>query len=237
MSKILSNEQLSQDFFLMRVEHENTAQMGQFYMMRAWDKYPVLSRPISVYDTDRDTISFLYKVVGEGTEIFSKLEAGDDITLQGPLGNTVPDFTGKIALVGGGVGIAPLYLAAKQLKRQAPDCTIDIFLGFSDSVILEEEYREICDNLKVNLGGFVTDDISPQDYDHIFTCGPEIMMEVLYNKCKENGVGDRLYVSMENRMACGVGACLVCTCKTTDGNKKACKDGPIFKGEAVFEVE
>lgn len=237
MSKILSNEKLSKDFYLMKVEHENNAQMGQFYMLRAWDKYPVLSRPISVYDTDRTTISFLYKVVGEGTEIFANLEPGDQISLQGPLGNKVPDFSGKIALVGGGVGIAPLYLAAKQLRAQQPNCTIDIFLGFSDEKLLEKEYAEICDNLTVNLGGFVTDEITPENYDYIFTCGPEIMMEVLYKKCKAAGVGNKLWISTENRMACGIGACLVCTCKTKDGNKKACKDGPVFLGEAVFDCE
>ena len=236
MSRILSNEKLSKDFYLMKVEHKNNAQMGQFYMLRAWDQYPVLSRPISVYDADGDTLSFLYKVVGKGTEIFAELEKDDDITLQGPLGNTIPDMDGKIAMVGGGVGIAPIYLASKRLKEMHPECNIDIFLGFSDVALLEDEYGKVADNVTVNVGGFVTDDISPENYDHIFTCGPEIMMKVLFEKCRKAGVEDRLLISVENRMACGIGACLVCSCKTDKGNRKACKDGPIFSGKAVFGI-
>jgi dihydroorotate dehydrogenase electron transfer subunit len=85
------------------------------------------------------------------------------------------------------------------------------------------------------VGGFITDEIEPAGYDHIFTCGPEVMMRALYGKCKRAGAAGKVYVSMENRMACGVGACLVCSCGTTGGNKKVCRDGPVFKGEAVFE--
>ncbi len=236
MSKILWNEQLTDDFYLMKVEHTNNAQMGQFYMLRAWDKYPVLSRPISVYDADGETVSFLYKVVGEGTQMFAQLKPGDEITLQGPDGNTFPEVKGKVAMVGGGVGIAPLYLAAKTLKKLDPSVTIDIYLGFSDKAMLEEEYQEVCDKLVVNVGGYVTDEITPENYQHIFTCGPTIMMQVLFDKCAKAGVADRLHVSMENRMACGIGACLVCSCKTKGGNRKVCKDGPVFLGQEVFGI-
>lgn len=218
----------------MMVEHENQAQMGQFYMLRAWSNYPVLSRPISVFDSDGRSLSFLYKTVGQGTEIFAQLQPGDDVILQGPLGNSIPPLDGKIALVGGGVGIAPIYIAAKQLKSLHPTCEIDVFLGFSDVALLEDEYKHVADFVKVNVGGFITDEIDPATYDHIFACGPEIMMKVLYRKCVAAGVASRLLVSLEKRMACGIGACLVCSCETNDGNKKACKDGPIFKGEAVF---
>jgi dihydroorotate dehydrogenase electron transfer subunit len=234
-SKVISNERLSRDFCRMRVECPNDARMGQFYMLRAWERYPVLSRPISVFDSDGETVSFLYKVTGRGTEIFSGLEAKDDITLQGPLGSAFPEVSGKIALVGGGVGIAPFYLAAKQLKTARPDCRLDLYLGFSDRALLTDEYRKTADNVTVNVGGFITDEIDPEGYDHLFACGPEVMMRALYGKCKEAGVGGKVYVSMENRMACGVGACLVCSCGTTEGNRKVCKDGPVFKGEAVFE--
>jgi dihydroorotate dehydrogenase electron transfer subunit len=235
MSKIISNERLSRDFCRMKVECPNGARMGQFYMLRAWKQYPVLSRPISVFDSDGGTVSFLYKVIGRGTEIFSGLEAGDDITLQGPLGSAFPEVSGNIALVGGGVGIAPLYLTAKQLKAARPGCRIDLYLGFSDRALLAEDYRKTAENVIVNVGGFITDEIDPAGYDHILTCGPEVMMRALYEKCKRAGAAGKVYVSMENRMACGVGACLVCSCRTTEGNKKVCKDGPVFKGEAVFE--
>lgn len=237
MARILENNKKSKDFCLMKVEHENQAAMGQFYMLRAWDTYPLLSRPISVFDSDGKTVSFLYKVVGQGTEIFAGLSAGDEITLEGPLGNGFPQATGRVALVGGGVGIAPLYLAAKTLKKIVPETVVDLYLGFSDEALLVEDYKAIADHVTVNVGGFVTDDIDPLQYDTIMTCGPEIMMKVLYKKCISLQAPAPVYVSMENRMACGIGACLVCTCKTRGGNKRACKDGPVMLGSEVFGDE
>ena len=237
MAEILQNEQVSDDFYLMKVKKENQAAMGQFYMLRAWNEYPVLSRPISVFDADPETVSFLYKVVGKGTEIFTKLKAGDEITLDGPHGNGFPEVKGKIALVGGGVGIAPLYLTAKTLKKLDPDTKVDIYLGFSGQPILTDRYEALADQVKVNVGGFVTDDIDPREYDFILTCGPEIMMKVLYRKCRDLKAKAPVYVSMENRMACGIGACLVCTCKTSKGNRRACKDGPVMLGNEVFDYE
>ena len=237
MAEILQNEQVSDDFYLMKVKKENQAAMGQFYMLRAWNEYPVLSRPISVFDADPETVSFLYKVVGKGTEIFTKLKAGDEITLDGPHGNGFPEVKGQIALVGGGVGIAPLYLTAKTLKKLDPDTKVDIYLGFSGQPILTDRYEAVADQVKVNVGGFVTDDIDPREYDFILTCGPEIMMKVLYRKCRDLKAKAPVYVSMENRMACGIGACLVCTCKTSKGNRRACKDGPVMLGNEVFDYE
>lgn len=237
MAEILQNERVNEDFYLMKVKEKNQAAMGQFYMLRAWNEYPVLSRPISVFDADPETVSFLYKVVGKGTEIFAELKAGDEITLDGPHGNGFPEVKGKVALVGGGVGIAPLYLAAKTLKKLDPDTTVDIYLGFSGEPILTDRYEQVADKVTVNVGGFVTDDIDPCQYDYIMTCGPEIMMKVLYKKCKDMKAAAPVYVSMENRMACGIGACLVCTCKTSNGNRRACKDGPVMLGNEVFDYE
>ena len=237
MAEILQNERVNEDFYLMKVKEKNQAAMGQFYMLRAWNEYPVLSRPISVFDADPETVSFLYKVVGKGTEIFAGLKAGDEITLDGPHGNGFPEVTGKVALVGGGVGIAPLYLTAKTLKKLDPDTTVDIYLGFSGEPILTDRYEQVADKVTVNVGGFVTDDIDPCQYDYIMTCGPEIMMKVLYKKCKDMKAAAPVYVSMENRMACGIGACLVCTCKTSNGNRRACKDGPVMLGNEVFDYE
>lgn len=239
MGKVTSNRALGEDFYLMRVEEENNARMGQFYMLRAWETYPVLSRPISVYDADKESVSFLYKVVGKGTELLRQLKEGDEITLDGAHGNGFPSLADKkrIALVGGGVGIAPLYLAAKTYKKENPDCTVDIYLGFSGTSVLTEEFETVCDRLTVNVGGFVTDDIDPNAYEAIVTCGPTIMMKVLYSKCVKCQAAAPLYVSMENRMACGIGACLVCSCRTANGNRKVCKDGPVFLGSEVFGIE
>ncbi|PYG90311.1 dihydroorotate dehydrogenase electron transfer subunit [Ruminiclostridium sufflavum DSM 19573] len=235
MGKIIWNRQLSKDFFLMKAEEKNNAEMGQFYMLRAWDKFPVLSRPISIFDRDEESVVFLYKAIGEGTERFTKLKEGDEITLEGPHGNTFPKIEGRIALVGGGVGIAPFYLTAKTLKEYNPGSVVDVYLGFSDTALLEKEYKEVADEVHINVGGYIIEDIDPNRYDYVLTCGPMIMMRLLYQKCKDTRAG--IYVSMENRLACGVGACLVCTCKTSGGNKKVCKDGPVFPGEEVFGIE
>ena len=238
MSKVIENRRLNKDHFLLRVEQPNEAAMGQFYMLRSWARYPLLSRPVSVFDSDRATLSFLYRVVGEGTRLLSELRAGDDVTTGEALGNGYPSVSGRIALVGGGVGVAPLYLAAKTLKAEDPANVIDCYLGFADSAILEAEFGALCDKLVVDIGGFVTEAIDPGDYDCVLSCGPEIMMRVLQKKCR--AAGTRHLVSLESRMACGIGICLGCSCKTADKqrasktNKKICTDGPVFEAEEVF---
>jgi len=245
---IITNQKLSDDMFIIKATHENSALAGQFYMLRAWDDYPLLSRPISVYDSDGDTVSFLCKNIGKGTEILSQLKPGNMLSMLGPLGSAFPEINGKAALVGGGVGIAPLYLLAKQnsLAKQkqhpsnpAPDSSADlpdIFLGFSDNAVLTEVFRPMANRLIVNIGGFITDEINPADYDQVFTCGPDIMMRTLYDKCAKAGNTAFMWVSLERRMACGIGACLACSCKTIGGNRKVCKDGPVFPAELCYEV-
>lgn len=237
MARIISNTALGEDFYLLRAQQKNGARMGRFYMLRAWEQYPVLSRPVSVYDADGETVTFLYKVVGKGTRLLADLKAGEEIILDGPHGNGFPGLPDKkrIALVGGGVGIAPLYLAAKTYKSAG--ARTDVYLGFSGKPVLVPEFEAAADSVIVNVGGYVTNDIDPRDYDAIVTCGPTIMMRVLYDKCRSLQAEAPLYVSMENRMACGIGACLVCSCKTAGGNKKVCKDGPVFLGSEVFGIE
>jgi dihydroorotate dehydrogenase electron transfer subunit len=256
MAKVLSNRQLSPDFYLLEAEFSagdnavrDTAgggnlgsitaiRAGQFCMLRSWDSVPVLSRPLSVFDAQGDRVSFLYKTVGRGTAIFSRLKPCDSITVHGPMGKGFPDTAGRIAMVGGGAGIAPLYLGAKQRRTacgaQTAGSTVDLYLGFSGAAFLTEEYRNLSDRLIVNVGGLITDEIDPAPYDSIFTCGPEIMMRVLWEKCKAAGAEDRLFVSLESRMACGVGVCYGCSRKTVNGNKKVCRDGPVFPASEVF---
>ncbi len=238
MSKIIRNEQLSKDFYLLEAEWNTEVKIGQFFMLRGWEDFPVLSRPISVFDAQEGVVSFVYKVVGKGTELISRLKAGEEIGLDGPLGNGFPEnISGKVALVGGGVGIAPLYFAAKKYKELGVCESVDIYLGFSDETICEEAYKGVADNLTIDIGGYITDKIDPTKYDYIMTCGPEIMMEVLHKKCVEANAKAKLFVSMENRMACGIGLCKVCTCKNKSGNKTACEDGPVFEGSEVFKGE
>jgi len=155
------------------------------------------------------------------------LKQDDEIKLEGPYGNGFPNVEGKIALVGGGMGVAPLYYTAKNIKNA------DVYMGFREEVILEEEFKKYSNEVHIALGNkLVTDILDVEKYDYILTCGPEKMMEKIVKMAK--GTNTKVYVSIENKMACGVGACLVCTCKTIDGNKKTCKDGPVFLGEEVL---
>ena len=158
MYKIIENAYVGEDMYLMKVQGEFKGRMGQFYMLRAWDMYPTLSRPISIHDIDENSITFLYKVVGEGTKIFSRLTPGDEIKLEGPYGNGYQKVEGKVALVGGGIGVAPLYLVAKNI----PNC--DAYLGFRNEPILIDKYEEVCDNVKTAVGStFVTDIITQKN--------------------------------------------------------------------------
>jgi len=233
MSRVVFNKKLSSNFYLLKTNKTLNAKMGQFAMIRAWDKYPLLSRPISIYDEDSEGTTFLYKVVGEGTSIFSKLKSGDEISVEGAYGNSFPLLNGRILLVGGGVGIAPLYLAAKNIKSNSKNSVVDIILGFTDESVLLDEFSKVADNFKYKVGGFVTDLVDDKLYDYIYTCGPKVMMEALYKKIINK---EKLYASLESRMACGIGVCLACSCMTTNGNKKLCKDGTIFLAKEVFNV-
>jgi dihydroorotate dehydrogenase electron transfer subunit len=201
-------------------------------MLRSWDAEPVLSRPLSVFDAGEGRISFLYKVAGRGTALFSRLRSGDSLSIQGPLGRGFPDAPGRIAMVGGGAGIAPLYLSAKQ--RRAAGCAVDLYLGFSGEAFLTGDYEALADKLVFATGGFITDAVDPSLYDRIFCCGPEAMMRALREKCRAAAAEDRLFVSLESRMACGVGACYGCSRKTPSGNKKVCRDGPVFAAREVL---
>jgi dihydroorotate dehydrogenase electron transfer subunit len=248
---VLANRALGDDFYLLETGRPagEAPRAGQFYMLRAWETYPVLSRPISVFDAPENRLLFLYKVLGTGTRLFSRLREGDSLTLQGPLGRGFPECRGTVALVGGGAGIAPLCLGAKQLRagndgavggtaagagNSGEGCRVEVFLGFSGRPFLTEHFEGV-HRLMVKTGGFITDEVEdPGRYDHIFACGPEAMMAALFAKCEAAGAGDKLYVSLESRMACGTGACFVCSRKTPGGNKKVCKDGPVFPAREVF---
>ena len=151
----------------------------------------------------------------------------DTIKLEGPYGNGYEKVSGKVALVGGGIGIAPLYLVAKNIK----DC--DAYLGFRNEAVLEDEFKKFCKNVYIATDNkFVTDMLDVTKYDYILTCGPTPMMKKLVDMTKNTNT--KIMVFSGNHMACGVGACLVCTCKTKNGNKKTCKDGPVFWGEDVI---
>ena len=228
--KILLNEEIQNGIYKMVIEDKNEAKAGQFYMLKH-NGATLLPRPISVCETNGDTITFVYAVVGAGTKEFAALKAGDSINLNGPLGNgfNVTDDLGRVALVSGGIGTAPMLEVAKKLRQNRSDIKMDLYAGFRDDIYLIDEIKEYVDEayISTNTGkhghkGFVTE---------ILDLDKEVMMKRVVEMCKEKQV--KVYVSMEKHMACGVGACLVCTCKTKDGNKRTCKDGPVFDGYYV----
>ncbi|MBE6054022.1 MAG: dihydroorotate dehydrogenase electron transfer subunit [Clostridium sartagoforme] len=238
-SKVIKNEKIVNGIYKMVVEDKSEVKPGQFYMLKI-NGETLLPRPISVCEKNNGTITFLYAVVGKGTREYTELESGDYINLTGPLGNgfNIYDKLGKVALVSGGIGTAPMLHVAKELKGNDNSSKIDLYAGFRDDIYLIDEINEYVDNtyISTNTGkyghkGFITEIFNPEEYDTVLCCGPEIMMKKVIDMCKEKNV--KIFVSMEKHMACGVGACLVCTCKTKDGHKRTCKDGPVFDGYYV----
>ena len=235
-SKIISQKKIAPNIFhLTAKKNDEMVAPGQFYMLKAWDDSLPLMRPISVYYVENDTLHFLYKIVGKGTERLTLLKKDEEIELLGPLGNGFPynEVAGKIALVGGGIGIPPLFETAKQLTKNG--CKVDVFLGYKDELFVFEQFAEVCENIFIatengteGYKGIITHIFKPQNYNAVFTCGPEIMMMKVKELCDAQQVP--VWLSMENRMACGIGACLVCTCKTKLGMKRCCKEGPVFSG-------
>lgn len=231
VATVISNERLTDGVYHLRVAGNYGGEMGQFYMLRAWGAYPLLSRPLSIHQVHDDGVEFLYHVVGEGTKILAELNPGDPIGLEGPFGSGFPKVEGKVALVGGGIGIAPLYYCAQEL----PGC--DVFLGFSREAFREEAFRPLAAELMVNVGGLILDSVDFTQYDHVFVCGPHPMLKAAQLKAiaaESSGSQTNVYLSLENRMACGIGACLVCSVSCRDGQRKACADGPVFRSEEVL---
>lgn len=234
---VCENTKICEGIYRLSVKAEDKPLPGQFFMLRAWGIEPVLSRPVSVHDFKDGTVSFLYEVRGRGTKIFSSLRAGDTIEYMGPLGNgfDLNHMGGKVAFVTGGIGIAPMYYAAKMLKNS----TIDLYAGFRNKSYLIEDMAHLADSIYIatddgseGYKGFITDIFNPLDYCVVLCCGPQPMMNKIIKSCIR--CATPVFVSMESRMACGIGACLACSCKTISGNKRTCKEGPVFSGREVI---
>ena len=220
---------------------------GQFYMLRCWGaaETPVLSRPISVHDVDEreGTLTFLYQIKGEGTQKLAHLAWGQTLTLTGPCGNgfdvAAAAAAGRVAVVGGGIGVAPLLLLCRELA--AAGCKPELYAGFRDAPYALEDFLPYCaaisvatDSGAVGYHGLVTGILHPEEFDLVLTCGPNVMMQGVYRLCAEKGVP--CLASLERKMACGLGACLGCTCHTKVGPKTVCKDGPVFPAQEVFDL-
>lgn len=227
MIKILENHALSEELFLLTTDISKPSSPGQFYMLNSMDHAKLLGRPISVFNYEADETQFLIAKVGKGTEDLAKLKAGDFIRGSGPYGNGFPEPNGeKIALIGGGTGIAVFYHMAKHWADKAE---FQLYIGLREPSDLDKYFNDLDVPVKLKHGGFITDIVDYHEPDAFYTCGPRPMMD----KVLENAKDKPVYMSLERRMACGFGACLGCTIHTREGLKKVCKDGPVFSGELL----
>ena len=233
--KILSNEKIAKDVYKMILEGDTQyiTAPGQFINIKLNDKF--LRRPISVCDCDDSTITIIYKVVGSGTEYMSTLEEGEILDILTGLGNGYDiSKSTKPLLIGGGVGVPPLYMLAKKLIDAGQRPVVILGFNTKDEIFYEEEFKSIGCDVRVTtvdgsygIKGFVTDAF-PDDYDYFYTCGPMPMFRAIEKVAVTSG-----QYSFEERMGCGFGACMGCSCKTKYGSKRICKDGPVLEREEI----
>ena len=248
---ITSNTCIAKDIYTMVLKAPHVVGAietpGQFINLYPKEKHTLLPRPISIseFDPEKGTLTIIYAVVGDGTEQFSQLEQGDHLKISGPMGNGFipPKEPGDYVIVGGGIGAPPLLGLAKTLKGN-----ITAVLGFRHEPILVEEFEALGATVYVatedgNYGhkGNVIDILNAKDItaDMIYSCGPKPMLKALNTWCEEKSIP--VQVSLEERMACGIGVCVGCVCKQKDASeedgwsyKKTCSDGPVFMGSDVI---
>ena len=237
MYQILSNEQLTKDVFKMVMQGDTSAisAPGQFINIKLDGLF--LRRPISICDYDDNTITVIYKVVGEGTELMSTLTTGAELDCLVGLGNGY-DITKsqKPLLIGGGVGVPPMYRLAKDLINNGQKPIVVLGFNTKEEVFLQNEFKALgCKTIVTTVDGsygvkgFVTDAMRDLDFDYFYTCGPMPMFKAVNAATNVSG-----QFSFEERMGCGFGACMGCSCKTKYGNKRICKDGPVLVKEEII---
>ena len=235
---IIDNTQLTESVYKMTLSGDVSAitAPGQFVNIKLDGLF--LRRPISVCDVSENTLTIIYKAVGKGTEKMSRMTAGERLDVLTGLGNGY-DLTvsgEKPVLLGGGVGVPPMYLLARKLIEQGKK--VSVILGFNTKaeVFYEEAFRAIGADVTVTtvdgsygVKGFGTDALKDMDYTYFYTCGPEPMLKAVYRASVTSG-----QMSFEERMGCGFGACMGCSCKTLTGNKRICKEGPVMRKEEIL---
>ncbi len=239
--KIVSNSRIAKSVYKMVLEGDTqyVTAPGQFVNIELEGKF--LRRPISVCDYDERTITIIYKVVGAGTEQMSHMAEGEELDVLTGLGNGFDTSKAgeRNLLVGGGVGVPPMYNLAKTLKAAGRQVSVVMGFNAEDEIFYAEEFKALGVDVyvatadgSVGTKGFVTDVIREKalQYDYFFTCGPLPMLKALYDATGE--IGGQL--SFEERMGCGFGACMGCSCQTKYGTKRICKDGPVLLKEEVI---
>ncbi len=243
-AEIISNVEVAEKIFRLTVdvaELAETARAGQFVQVKISDEF-TLRRPLGIASTAGGHVKIFYRAVGRGTETLSKRRTGERLEILGALGNGFTPREGKILLVGGGMGLAPLLCAAEKFPA-------DVLMGGRNQgeiLFWQEEFRPHVEEIFITTDdgsyarkGFAIDllpeILAAKNYAAILTCGPEIMMRGIAKLALEKNLPCE--VSFEKRMACGLGACLSCSIDTVDGRKKVCKDGPVFDAQKVFGGE
>ncbi len=235
---IKSNKKLTDSIFEMVLEGDTSSitAPGQFINIKLDGFF--LRRPISICDYDNSTITIIYKVVGEGTEFMSKMNSGEKLDVLCGLGNgfDTSKSMDKPVLIGGGVGVPPMYNLCKKLIAEGKKVTVILGFNKQDEIFYEDEFKKLGADVKVTtvdgsygIKGFVTDALKEIDYTYFYTCGPMPMFKAIENTAVTSG-----QYSFEERMGCGFGACMGCSCKTKYGNKRICKDGPVLTREEII---
>ena len=235
--EIVKNEALTADVYKMELAGDTSAitAPGQFVNIKLEGKF--LRRPISVCDCKPGELTIVYKVVGAGTEQMASMHVAEELDILTGLGNGYDlSVSGdKPLLLGGGVGVPPMYMLAKQLIAEGKDVTVILGFNKEDEIFYEMEFRALGANVIVatadgsyGVKGFVTDAL-PEDYTYFYTCGPEPMLKAVWKATKTSG-----QMSFEERMGCGFGAVMGCSCKTLTGYKRICREGPVMRKEEIL---
>ena len=236
--EIVSNRQIAKNTYEMVISGDisDITAPGQFVNLKLDGFY--LRRPISVCDAVGSRLTLIYKVVGEGTEKMAEMKRGEKILTLTGLGNGYDTTVSgdRPLLIGGGAGVPPMYMLCKKLIAEGKKPTVILGFGSKDEVFYEEEFRVLGADVLVTtvdgsygIKGFVTDAFAGLAYSYFYTCGPEPMLKAVYDRSETSG-----QFSFEERMGCGFGACMGCSCKTKYGNKRICRDGPVLVKEEII---
>ena len=236
--EINENIKIAKNVFKMKLKGDTSEiiKPGQFVNIKLDGFF--LRRPISVCEIEKDILTIIYKIVGDGTEKMSEMKIGEKLDILTGLGNGYDiELSGDMPLlIGGGVGVPPLYQLAKELKNIGKKVSVVLGFNTEDEIFYYDEFKKLGTDVyvttvdgSVGIKGFVTDAIKNIEYTYVYTCGPEPMLKAIYNNISTEGE-----FSFEERMGCGFGACMGCSCKTKYGSKRICKDGPVLKKEEII---